>query len=113
MSKLTLCDTGGNPLARFGAAGIRRVLMSPVNVTSAKQRYDYACVSCESAETFLTRDGVGARSYTLSLTYWTDAMSDTPVEEEYTAQERDKAISRFIELCKRKPLYEPIPNPRT
>lgn len=103
---LTLKDQGGNKLARLGVAGIKRVLMSPVQSTVDAIHKDYAMVWCQEAEIYISRYGWRTRSYTITLTYWDSACKDAlPIEEEFDASERDKAITKFLKLCKRNPLY--------
>lgn len=104
---LILTDQGGNQIPRFGAAGVRKALMAPVKPTSECKSNTYAMVWCEEAEIFLMRDGKGARSYELTLIYW-DSEHGDPIEEEFEAKDRDKAIAKFLRLCKRDPLYEPV-----
>lgn len=106
---LTLTDQGGNQISRFGAAGVKKALMAPVKPTSECKSNTYAMVWCEEAETFLMRDGKGARSYELTLIYWNSADEDVPpIEEEFESKDRDKAIAKFLKLCKRDPLYAPV-----
>ena len=102
-----LIDQGGNPIARFGAAGVKRVLMNPIRITIDALK-DYAMVWCEDAECYITRDGKGPRSCTFTVISWNTADLDCPPQEkEFENGDRDKAIRLFLRLCKREPLYAP------
>lgn len=104
--KLTLLDTGGEKLSRFGKAGVKRAIMNPVDATIESGHLDYALVQCEEAETFILRIGYGKRKYTITIIYWDSADEDAvTIEEHFEATDRDKAITRFLKLCKRNPVY--------
>ncbi len=100
-----LTDQGGNQIARFGAAGVKRVLMAPVCSTDTSHDKDYALVWCEEAEVYIMRLGKGARSYSITVIYWENACDDKPIEEDFDSKQRDRAITKFLKLCKREPLY--------
>lgn len=104
--KLTLLDTSGEKLSRFGAAGVKRVLMNPVDGTVSSGHLDFALVQCEEAETFILRTGYGKRKYNLTVIYWdSDDEDAVPIEEHFDATDRDKAIERFLKLCKKESCY--------
>lgn len=104
--KLTLLDTSGEKLSRFGAVGVKRIIMSPVDGTIESGHLDYALVQCPEAETFILRTGYGKRKYDLTVIYWNSSDGDaTPIEEHFDAPERDKAIERFLKLCKKELCY--------
>ena len=104
---LTLTDHSGNALARFGAAGVKRVLKDPVKCCYDSSNKDYACVWCEEAETYIVREGV-SKVFTLTLIYWKSANADAKsIEEDFT--DLDKAVTKFLKLCKRNPLYADNP----
>lgn len=106
---LTLTDQGGNQIPRFGAAGVKKALMAPVKPTSECKFNTYAMVWCEEAEIFLMRDGKGAHSYELTLIYWDSANEDAlSIDEIFESKYQDKAITKFLKLCKRDPLYAPV-----
>lgn len=106
---LTLTDQGGNQIPRFGAAGVKKALLAPVKTTSECKFNTYAMIWCEEAETFLMRDGKGTHSYELTLIYWDSADENVPpIEEEFESKDQDKAIAKFLRLCKRDPLYESV-----
>lgn len=105
-TKLTLLDSGGERLSRFGAAGVKRVLMNPVDGTIESGHLDYALVQCPEAETFIMRTGYGKRKYDLTVIHWDSEDDDArTIEEHFDATDRDKAITRFLKLCKRNPAY--------
>ena len=95
--KLVLTDHGGNPISRFGATGVKRVLMNPTRCKSDDKHNDYALVWCEVSEVYIMREGYGI-NYTLKLIYW-DSDGEC-IEEEFT--DMDKAINKFLKQCKRK-----------
>ncbi|MHA2135962.1 MAG: hypothetical protein ACW99J_19050 [Candidatus Thorarchaeota archaeon] len=104
---MILEDQGSNRISRFGATGVRKVLNNPTKAVSNSHFNDFAMVHCEQSETFIARYGHG-KVYTIVVTYWKDSESEDPVEEEFTHTKQDKAIARFLTLCKRKPLYASI-----
>lgn len=93
---LTLVDQGGNKIPRFGAAGIKKVIKSPIKVTINCKFNTYAMVWCEESEVYLVRFGKG-NTYELTVVYWKD---DECTEEFFEASQLDKAITKFIKLCK-------------
>ncbi len=104
--KLTLLDTGGEKLTRFGAAGVKRILMNPVDGTLESGHLDFALVQCPESETFILRTGYGKRKYNLTVIFWDSSDEDAvPIEEHFDATDRDKAIERFLKLSKRSPVY--------
>lgn len=107
---LTLVDQGGKKIPRFGAAGVKKAIMDPVKCSSESTHRDYAMVYCEEAQTFIMREGYKSRSYEITLIYWDSADEDAqPKSETYEAADRDKAIAKFLRLCKRNPLYADSP----
>lgn len=106
---LILTDQGGEKVGRFGAAGVKRALMAPVRPTIDAKHKDFASVWCEEAEVYITRYGRGTRSYIIILTHWDSASEEAQLlEEEFAAPQRDKAIVKFLKLCKRNPLYADV-----
>lgn len=106
--KLTLLDQGGEKLKTSSAASIKKVLMNPVNATLESKHNDYAMVYCEEAETFILRLGYG-KKYNLTVIFWDNSNEDaTTIEEHFEATDRDKAIKRFLKLCRRNPVYENV-----
>lgn len=99
--KLTLTDQGGNLIGRFGAAGVKRVLMNPTRCKYDDKHNDYALVWCEAADSFIMREGYG-RNYVIRLIYWDNDEDVSPKEEEFPPGERDKAIAKFLRICKQK-----------
>lgn len=109
-SKLTLVDQGGNVIPRFGAAGVKRVLLNPVRATYDGDK-DYALVWCEDAECYIARHGKGSQSCEFIVTSWdTSDPSCPPQELTFENGDRDKAIALFLKLCKRNPLYGDAPS---
>lgn len=108
--KLTLLDSSGEKLARFGAAGVKRIIMDPVDGTVSSGHLDFALVQCPEAETFILRTGYGKRKYNLTVIFWDSADENAiPIEEHFEATDRDKAIERFLKLSKRNPTYANAP----
>lgn len=106
---LILTDQSGGKISRFGAAGVRRALTSPVAVVDGASK-DYAMVWCEAAEVYISRYGKGARSCEFVVTHWDSADPECPPQElTYENKDREKAIKQFLTLCKRDPLYEDAP----
>lgn len=106
---IILTDQGGEKVGRFGVAGVKRVLMTPVRPTIDAKHKEYASVWCEEAEVYITRYGWGTRSYIIILTYWDSALEEAkPLEEEFAAPQQNKAIAKFLKLCKRNPLYTDV-----
>ncbi len=100
-----LTDQGGNKIF-FGAAGVCRCLMSPVSIASYSEQ-TFAMVWCEVAESYIIRDGKGARSCTFTVIWWDSEHEDAPQRSrEYEHDKRKAAITHFLKLCKRDPLYE-------
>lgn len=107
---IILEDQGGNRIPRFGATGVKKVLMNPTKATSDEHFNDYAMVHCEQAECYITRYGKGQRSCEFVVTHWDTADPECPPQElTFANGERDKAIKLFLKLCKRDPLYEDAP----
>lgn len=107
--KLTLLDQGGNQLPRFGARGVRSILINPVKSCDDSPDADYAMVRCEESDVYIMRVGKGARSHTLTIVYWT-SNDIAPVEENFQSSEREIAIKKFLKLCKEVPANANLPS---
>lgn len=106
---LTLVDQCNEKL-RFGAAGVKRTLMAPVKIGEDGIK-DFASVWCKEAEVYIIRLGKDKRKYTITLASWKSDDEDEPqTEEVFDAPDRDKAITKFLKLCKRNPLYADAPS---
>jgi len=76
---------------------------------------EFAMVHCELSECFILRIGANVRTCTYQLVYWDHPVGDEvnatevcmgAITENFTHKEQTKAITTFLKLCKRDPLYE-------
>lgn len=106
--KLTLLDSSGEKLSRFGATSVKQVLMNPVDGTIESGHLDFALVQCPESETYILRTGYG-KKYTLTVIFWDSSNEDAmTIEEHFESSDQDKAIKQFLKLCKRNPVYENV-----